>query len=258
MTQPDGPSAEKRDVLNPTDEAARRQAKTFLRTARYGALGTLDPVSGAPSVSRVSLATDVDGALVFLASQLSPHFAAMEADPRASLLIGSVGKGDPLAHPRITVAGRATRQTGDDRLRVRARFLGRHPKAALYADFGDFAFWTLVPDGASLNGGFGKAFALSAVDLASPECPGLSEVAQGAVTHMNEDHAAAVAASATGLLGEPEGAWRLSALDAEGLDLVLGDRIARLWFDAPLPDGAGLRPLLVDLARRARAAGPGD
>ena len=32
---------------------------------------------------------------------------------------------------------------GDERLALRARFLARHPKSALYADFGDFAFWRI-------------------------------------------------------------------------------------------------------------------
>ena len=39
--------------------------------------------------------------------------------------------------------GRAER-TADER--VRERFLARHPKAKLYAGFGDFSFWRLEID----------------------------------------------------------------------------------------------------------------
>ena len=47
------------------------------------------------------------GEPVFFISRLSAHFPNLEADPRCSLLIGEPGKGDPLAHPRMTLIGRA-------------------------------------------------------------------------------------------------------------------------------------------------------
>lgn len=242
----------KKDVLQPVDDAVRRAAKTFLRGARHGALATLDPASGTPMASRVSLATDADGAPVFLISQLSGHFGALEADPRASLLLGEPGKGDPLAHPRITVYGRAERTEGDARARLRGRFLARHPKAALYADFGDFAFWRMTLEGASFNGGFGKAHAMTGADLIAPIDPALMAMEADAVAHMNDDHLDAITLYATTLAGAPEGAWRLACLDLEGLDLVDGDAVARLWFDPPLGSADELRPRLVALAKRAR------
>ena len=42
-------------------------------------------------------------------------------------------------------------------LRVRRRFLARHPKSELYAGFGDFSFWRLNVVSAHLNGGFARA-----------------------------------------------------------------------------------------------------
>ena len=239
-------------VLRPVDAAARRAAKTHLRAARHGALGVLDPETGWPMVSRVSLSAESGGAPVFLISALSGHFAALVADPRASLLLGEPGKGDPLAHPRITVFGRAEKIADDERAAARARFLARHPKAALYADFGDFAFWRLRIEGASYNGGFGKAYAMTSADLLAPVDADLDAMAPDAAAHMNEDHADAVELYATALLGQPAGAWRIASLDLEGLDLVLGDAAARLWFDPPLRSAEELRPRLAKLARDAR------
>ena len=246
------PETEKKNVLQSVDDAVRRQAKTFLRTARHGALATLDPESGTPMASRVSLASASDGAPVFLISQLSGHFGALEADPRASVLLGEPGKGDPLAHPRITVFGKAEKVTGERRTATRSRFLARHPKAELYADFGDFAFWRLNIEGASFNGGFGKAYAMKAEDLVSPVDDALEEMEAGAVEHMNTDHADAIGLYATNLLGLPTGNWTLACIDLEGLDLTHGDAVARLWFDPPLISADELRPRLVDLARIAR------
>lgn len=243
----------KKDVLRPVDDAARRQADDLLRLARHAALAALEPGTGAPLASRVSLACDLDGAPIFLISQLSAHFGALEADPRCSLLVGEPGRGDPLAHPRMTVIGRAEKTEGDFRARLRARFLARHPKAALYADFGDFAFWRVEIERASLNAGFGKAYDLGAADLVSVQPAGLEALEREAVDHMNEDHGDAVALYA-GSLNLPDGPWRLSGLDAHGLDLTLGDEIARLRFDRPLAAAEELRPMLIALAKRARAA----
>ena len=111
----------------------------------------------------MAVATDIDGTPVILVSTLSAHTAALDADPRCSLLVGEPGKGDPLAHPRIT--HRLQRSAAGTRnargTRVRRRYLNRHPKAELYAGFADFAFFRLEPRGASLNGGFGRAYRLS-------------------------------------------------------------------------------------------------
>ena len=249
------PNQPKAATLRETDDDARRLAKTLLREARFAALACLEPGSGVPLASRVALATDQRGAPLFLISELSPHFGALAADPRASLLIGEPGKGDPLAHPRLTAIGRAQRITDkEERAQVKARYLGRHPKAALYADFGDFAFWRLAIERVSLNGGFGKAYALSAADAATPVIDGLAESEAGAIAHMNEDHADAIEAYATGLLRENPGPWRLASLDAEGLDLALGDRVRRLWFETPLDSAEALRPRLVELAKAGRGA----
>jgi len=39
---------------------------------------------------------------------------------------------------------------------VKRRFLARHPEAAFYADFPNFAFWRLEAEGAHYIGGFGR------------------------------------------------------------------------------------------------------
>lgn len=93
-------------VIRPTDDEARALARRLVRLARHGALAVLDPRDGAPFASRVALATEMDGTLVMLVSRLSQHTEALAADARCSLLVGEPGKGDPLAHPRLTVVGK--------------------------------------------------------------------------------------------------------------------------------------------------------
>lgn len=241
-----------RMLTQPVDDAARRQAKEIIRSARYAALGALEPGTGWPHVSRASIATDLDGSPIILISRLSAHFGALESDNRASLLVGEPGRGDPFAHPRLTLFGRAGMLAGADRERARRRFLSRHPKAVLYADFGDFAFWRIVPERVSLNGGFGKAFELVLDDLAIQVPDELERLEAEAVAHMNDDHADAVQLYAERLAGKKRGRWMVTGIDPEGIDLASADETARIWFDTPLATGGELRRSLAELARRAR------
>src|SRR5258708_18499282 len=110
-------------------------AKQLLRSTRAGALATIDRNTGHPFSSLVNVATDADGSPLILVSRLSTHTANIEVDPRASLLLASTGKGDPLAHPRLTVLGKFVKMDRDsaEGARARRRFLSHHPKSQLYA-----------------------------------------------------------------------------------------------------------------------------
>jgi heme iron utilization protein len=134
--------------------------------------------------------------------------------------------------------------------------LARHPKSELYAGFGDFSFWRLQTVSAHLNGGFARAADLKAADVMTDvaDAESLLEAEASAVTHMNDDHAEAVRLYATKLLGAEDGAWRLTGLDPEGLDLARGDATLRLAFAERVTSAEQLRKAVVDLAARARAS----
>jgi putative heme iron utilization protein len=232
-------------------------AKGLLRATRAGALATIDRNTGHPFASLVNVATDIDGAPLILVSRLSTHTANLEVDGRASLLLASAGKGDPLAHPRLTLLGRFVQIARDapEEPRLRRRFLARHPKSELYAGFGDFSFWRLDAVSAHLNGGFARAADLKAADVMTDiaGAEGLIEAEAGAVAHMNDDHAEAVRLYATKLLGAEDGAWRLTGLDPDGLDFARGDATLRLPFAERVTSAEQLRKVVVDLAAKARA-----
>lgn len=158
----------KTDTIRPTDDDARQIARDLLASATFAALGVLDPETGAPVVTRIALAMTGDGAITTLISDLSSHTAALRTDPKASLLVGEPAeKGDPLTHPRMSVAVRAefvTRRSDDGR-RIRDYWLEHRPKSKLYIDFADFHFVRFAPLSIALNGGFGKAYTLTPDDL---------------------------------------------------------------------------------------------
>ncbi|HXQ83183.1 MAG TPA: DUF2470 domain-containing protein [Xanthobacteraceae bacterium] len=233
-------------------------AKALLRATRAGSLATIDRHTGHPFASLVNVATDSDGAPLILVSRLATHTANLEVDGRASLLLASAGKGDPLAHPRLTLIGSFApmARNHSDEPRLRRRFLARHPKSELYAGFGDFSFWRLDVVSAHLNGGFARAADLKAADVLTDVvgAENLIEAEPSAVAHMNEDHAEAMRLYATKLLGGADGKWHLTGLDPEGLDLARGDLTLRLPFPERVTSAEQLRKVVVDLAKRARAS----
>ncbi len=248
----------KKDVIRETDAESIRLAKTLMRSARHGAISFLDPNTGAPSINRVGVATDLDGTPLILVSMLAAHTPAILADPRCSLLVGLVGKGDPLAHPRISLSCRAVKleRGSADHARAERRYLNRNPKAKLYAGLGDFFFFRLEPELGSLNAGFGKAYLLTRADLlvAGPINDALAASEQGALDHMNSDHLDAIAVYARHFAKASGDGWVATGFDADGIDLASGDESRRVFFPEPLKAAADLRLALVDLAKAGRAA----
>ena len=240
----------------PADFVPLAVAKTLLRATRAGTLATLDRNTGHPFASLVNVATDVDGSPLILVSKLATHTANLEVDGRASLLLAEHGKGDALTHPRLTVLGAfaPVERDGADDVRIRRRFLARHPKSELYASFGDFAFWRMNVASAHLNGGFARAADLSAAELLTElaDAAALVEAEKGAVAHMNADHAQACQLYATKLLGAAEGGWRCVGLDPDGLELQYGQTALRLAFPERVTGPEALRAMLKRLAEQAR------
>lgn len=157
--------------IRPTDDDARALAQDLVRTARFAALGVLDPGSGAPMVTRIACVPGPDGAPLSLLSDLSQHTKALKANPTCSLLIGEPGpKGDPLTHPRLSLQGHAEffGPGSDMHTRLKPHYLTLYPKAKLYIGFADFSIMRLRICTGFLNGGFGKAFELTAQDMHIP------------------------------------------------------------------------------------------
>ena len=244
-------------TIRTTDDAARLLAQELVRASTSASLASLSG-DGYPLASLTSIATDMAGHPVILVSRLSGHTGNLLADPRSGLLFARTGKGDPLAHPRISVTGEAQvidRDSAEGGL-VRRRFLRRQPKAALYADFPDFLFIRIRLRQASLNGGFGRAFELTAADLLSP-LDGAEELLAAEddiLGHMNDDHAEAVGLYAT-KLGKREGkGWSMVSLDPDGFEIANASDMVRIGFSRRVLTADAVRERLLTLAREARAA----
>ncbi|HKR19854.1 MAG TPA: pyridoxamine 5'-phosphate oxidase family protein [Stellaceae bacterium] len=133
--------------------AVATTARTLLAKAPRASLATLT-ATGAPYASLVLTADDGAGAPLLLLSDLAEHTKNLTRDPRASLLVESgVQAGDPLAAPRATFLGDVARV---DDAAAKASFVARHPSAAAYAGFKDFALYRLAIARIHLVAGFGR------------------------------------------------------------------------------------------------------
>ncbi|RFC66269.1 HugZ family protein [Fulvimarina endophytica] len=239
-------------LLQPVDEDTRHAARVLIRGARFGALAVRRPEDGFPTISRSLCTTDFLGRPSLLFSHLASHSKALEADGRCSLLVGEPGKGDPLAHPRLSVSGHAriVDRSSEEGERLRTRFLARHPKAALYIDFPDFRFAVIEPSALSLNGGFGRASELKASDVVDDPAEGLEDAAGRAIAHMNEDHADAIDRIAHAA-GAKETGWRVATADRKGCEIIRSDRLMRIEFPIDAAGEGGYRAAFVSLLPKA-------
>ncbi len=237
-------------------EAPGTIARRIMRTTDRATLATLLPKDGGPYASLVLVALDHDAAPLLYVSTLAEHTKNLSADDRVSLLFdGTVGLDEPLTGARVSVVGRIART---DDARLAARFVARHPGAAAYTGFSDFACYRVAVARAHLVAGFGQIHWIHAPDLLfdTRGCEALAAAEPEILAHMNADHQAALDLYATRLAGQAGEGWRATGVDPEGLDLRRGGAVARVAFAGPVGTAEAARTELVRLAHAARAAAP--
>jgi putative heme iron utilization protein len=223
------------------------EARRLIRRRDYAALAT--SLDGRPYVSLVAAACDHDASPLLLLSDLAQHTRNLAADPQVALLFeDTAGFADPLAGPRLTLLGRAERCTDPG---AAHRFAARHPASAQYAGYADFHLYRVTIERGHMVAGFGRIYWIEDLRFTGKAAP-LAAAEADIISHMNADHADAIALYAERLLGKAGDGWRMTGIDPEGCDLRREGEAARLDFAAPVltPDAA--RQTLVALVKRAR------
>lgn len=249
MRRPD-PSLSPIDAGTPEPAGLRFVIRKLIRHANTAALATTLAGEARPYVSLVTVSSDIDGSPLLLLSRLADHTRNIDGDPRVSLLFdGTGGYANPQQGPRVTILGKIEHCNEP---RSRGRFLARHPGAALYADFADFAFYRVHLDRAHWVGGFARAVWLDS----GLSCDhGLSKAFAAAepelLAQMNGDRAEVATLLANRRLKRRGKGWRMVAVDPDGCDLAHGKTVVRLPFEAPLNGVEEVRLALAGLAERA-------
>ena len=157
---------------------------------------------------------------------------------------------NPQTAPRVTVTGLA--ETGDDPA-LKARYAGGASLCAMYAEFGDFRLWRIGPLGALYVGGFARAARLRARRSRARSRRGRRDRG-GRGRHRRTLQRRPSGRDWPPSPGPAAGDWRMVAVDVDGCDLALGERVIRVDWSAPVADPDDVRRELIRLARAARAS----
>jgi putative heme iron utilization protein len=241
------------------------RARTLVAGQVDGTLSTLalDP-AGYPFGSIVTFALDERGAPLVLMSTMAEHTRNLDVDDRCSLLVTEGGDGaGRLAAARATLVGRTTRLAEDDQAEATDRYLAVHP-AAFWARFPDFAVHRLEVEAIRYVRGFGEMGWVPPDQYATAEADPVTPAEPGIVTHVNADHADALATIVAAFLpveGEVT-TVTMTSCDRYGFEVKLGLApseasgepglaFGRLGFDEVLSGPGQARHAMVRLVRAA-------
>ncbi|MGB3354830.1 MAG: DUF2470 domain-containing protein [Mycobacterium sp.] len=242
--------------VNTVRPSAAEEARTIAASTNTGTLASLT-ADGDPWASFVTFGL-LGGAPVLCVSNLAEHGRNLTGDQRASIAIVAPGtQDDPLASGRITLAGHVEAPVGDERVAAREAHLAAVDAAKYYIDYSDFSLWVLRVTRVRWVGGYGRMDSTSGQAYADAHPDPVTPFSAGAVTHLNDDHAEALAAMARTLGGYPDTTAAVcTGADRYGLDLRLttdrGLAYTRVGYAAPIDSIDQLRSAAVELTRRAR------
>jgi heme iron utilization protein len=242
----------------PPEPSYAERARTLVHLARSGMLSTLSRRHpGHPFGSVMPYASDARGAPLLLISTMAMHTQNLEADPRASLLATQPGwTEDPLAGGRVTLMGRAARVPDREREAAREVYLARHPKAAFWVDFEDFAFWRLEVMDVYFVGGFAAMDWVTGDGYAAARPDPLADAAEGILEHVNRDHAEALLALARAQTDAAAEEATMLSVDRLGFRVRVrsGERLhaARISFPREVTTAEECRSALIEMIGGAR------
>ncbi|HEY1076800.1 MAG TPA: DUF2470 domain-containing protein [Fontimonas sp.] len=233
-------------------QTAAAAARLLVARNHQGILSTLSQeLEGHPFGSVVAFAPDQRGMPNILISSIAEHTHNVKADPRVSLTLTEPGA-DGQALGRVTLVGRAL--PVDAEPEITSRYYARFPQAQNYHQAHDFSFYTIEVSRVRYIGGFGRIHWLRTEDVCRPN-PFSVEDEQRMIAHMNADHVDAMRDYCR-MAGIDAGnvTPRMSAIDAEGFDLMLDKSLLRIPFEAEVGSADEVRKAMVAMVRRARAA----
>jgi putative heme iron utilization protein len=242
-------------VVDATRPSAAEEARTIAASTSTGTLASLTS-DGDPWASFVTYGL-LDGAPVLCVSHMAEHGRNLAGDPRASIaIVAPTTDPDPLASGRVTLAGVVQQPTGGEFAAAREAHMAAVPAAKYYIDYSDFSLWVLRVQRVRWVGGYGRmdsatgeAYAAAAPDPIQPH-------ADGAIAHLNADHADSLRAMARALGGFPDTtSATCTGADRYGLDLKVsterGVAYTRVGYISPIGSINELRAATAELARRA-------
>ncbi len=284
MSEKDLTEAQNKEIADASKNAKRMEpaadVRQWLQDVHVATLGTLSSKSdllGYPTNSVVPFALDQNGTPFILIAQIAAHTRNLKADNRCSLFIRQGrADGDPQAQWRATLVGHMERlvtqgsggdgTAGEDEVvisevefaELKARYRERVPASDGYFGTHDFHFWRMSRvEKVRYIAGFGRICWFDGQDLfTEPQPDDLAALAEGAIVHMNEDHLDALELVSRHLHGLDPAGIKMTGLDRRGFFCEKAGTPGLIYtsFGREI-SGEDLRVAMVDVTRRARAAG---
>ncbi len=229
------------------------EARQVLLQEYFGVLSTVSvEVEGYPFGSVVPYCLDRAGRPVILISRIAQHTKNIWANSKVSLIILQKGSDDVQAEGRLTVVGDAEQIKIEEEIEdISTRYYRSFPQARDYHKTHDFDFYRINPVKLRFIGGFGK------IRWIEPEKfllanPFSNEQEAGIVNHMNEDHADAILKyCGQANLNVPENVRPVMAgIDAEGMHILIDQRVVRINFSRRITTPLEARQILVEMVRK--------
>ena len=231
-------------------QKAASQARALLLNEYQGVLATQSvSMPGYPFGSVAPYCLDADGQLVILISRIAQHTRNISQDPKVSLTIVQSHVDDIQTGGRLTWVGDAEKI--EDPVAAE-RYYSYFPQSRNYHTTHDFEFYRIKLVRARFIGGFGEIYWVNPEELLLSN-PFAGEIEKGMVQHMNEDHQAAIIQYCLNV-GEilPEGVTpKMAGVDTEGFHVLIGERVIRIPFEAPVTSAGDVRKALVAMAKAA-------
>ena len=217
-------------------------ARALFLKESFGALATISvDVKGYPFGSVTPYCVDRMSCPIIYISPIAQHTKNIVADPRVSLtVIERSASDDVQAQGRVTCLANATQVEGDRD--ASERYFRYFPSARQYERTHAFDFFRLEIVRVRFIGGFGQIFWMEPNEFSIANPFSAADEAR-IIQHMNQDHSNVL----RGLVG---GESVLVGVDAEGFDLLKGDRKIRIPFTAPITNMEDARRAFVEIARR--------
>lgn len=226
---------------------ATAQARALLLDEYQGVLSTLSvSMSGYPFGSVAPYCLNADGQLVILISRIAQHTHNISHDSKVSLTIIQSDVDDIQAGGRLTWVGDA--EAIEDAIAAE-RYYRFFPQSRHYHKTHDFEFYRIKLVRARFIGGFGEIYWINPDALLCAN-PFAGEIEKSVVKHMNDDHQAAIiqycmnAGEMIPKSIEP----KMVGVDSEGFHLLLGERVIRIPFDAPVYTKGDVRKTLIAMS----------
>lgn len=250
---------------NPAPETSyAERSRTLLHVTKVGVLSTQSHRhEGFPFGSVMPYALDADGNPLFLISSMAMHTQNLVRDPRASLFVAAAEAAhDPLGAERLTAIGNVRRVEPAGLGAVREVYLNRHENARYWVDFEDFTFYFMKVTEIYFVGGFAVMGWVEKNECCQAQPDPLAEAGAGILTHMNRDHAGALALIAEHFKGVKAQDAKMTAVDRLGFHVRLetADRVrsVRIGFPSEVRSPDDCRRALVEMAKEARKGDGGQ